>query len=580
MFAQSIQIEIDLVNVEKGNFDFTFFFPEAENKGWRYTLPGNAFGNNGRDDFIHDIEILDKGGERVVFKVFDDFHLIPNKSTEPHSIHYKVGLSEKKLSGLNGIVINPEKYFLLYPSYFIGYLNDEFDIPYEIKVKHSVDQSTSHSSLTVLNDSTDVIYFESYGELIGNPIIYSVAEKNSFEVEGMKINLSVFSEEGIRSAELVKKVVYPIVKNFKDSMGDLVLDEYNLNFCFLSHSSLNKLMLGGMFHKQDSYFILPEIKNSQKQNKEIRKMLAHELMHSLCPYHLHSEQLGELHFSKDKKMSKHLWFYEGVTEYLALQLLVRNGSISKKEFWDEMSEKYNRYQELPHHSLMTVSEEVFIQRDSRYFSSFYDKACLIALMLDIRLVNESSFRLDLLGLLKELAKKYGPDKPFEDDAFFDILMEAGSFSFKEILQKYVKGKKEIPLNEYLELAGLYFYEIHEKEIPSYGDFRLRENLKTKSFQFSQVKENVFGLKEGDILFRINGEIPDAEKYRRLLNQFRTPQVNDRIYLQVKRKGQIKDLSGQAINFKEPEFKVIRDLIYTIPAHTKMQTFLLGDAKEN
>ena len=63
----------------------------------------------------------------------------------------------------------------------------------------------------------------------------------------------------------------------------------------------------------------------------IKRVALHEFMHIITPLNLHSEQIGNFDYV-DPKMSKHLWLYEGITEYFANLILVRSDLITEREF--------------------------------------------------------------------------------------------------------------------------------------------------------------------------------------------------------------------------------------------------------
>ena len=50
----------------------------------------------------------------------------------------------------------------------------------------------------------------------------------------------------------------------------------------------------------------------------------HEFFHVITPLSIHSEEIGNFDFN-NPKMSEHLWLYEGVTEYSAGIMQVKEG---------------------------------------------------------------------------------------------------------------------------------------------------------------------------------------------------------------------------------------------------------------
>ena len=67
--------------------------------------------------------------------------------------------------------------------------------------------------------------------------------------------------------------------------------------------------------------------------QNVRDFAAHEFFHIITPLSIHSEEIGNFDYS-DPKMSKHLWLYEGVTEYFAGHVQVRQGLMKLDDYID------------------------------------------------------------------------------------------------------------------------------------------------------------------------------------------------------------------------------------------------------
>ncbi|MDO1499211.1 hypothetical protein Q2T40_02785 [Winogradskyella maritima] len=60
----------------------------------------------------------------------------------------------------------------------------------------------------------------------------------------------------------------------------------------------------------------------------------------LLPLNVHSEEVQYFDFN-DPKMSKHLWMYEGTTEYFANLFQIQQGLINEAEFYERIMDKVN-----------------------------------------------------------------------------------------------------------------------------------------------------------------------------------------------------------------------------------------------
>ena len=55
--------------------------------------------------------------------------------------------------------------------------------------------------------------------------------------------------------------------------------------------------------------------------------MAHEFLHIVTPLAIHAQQINDFDFYSPS-MSKHLWLYEGVTEYTSVLVQVQQGLMS------------------------------------------------------------------------------------------------------------------------------------------------------------------------------------------------------------------------------------------------------------
>jgi predicted metalloprotease with PDZ domain len=66
-------------------------------------------------------------------------------------------------------------------------------------------------------------------------------------------------------------------------------------------------------HSYSSVYYSPQAR-ADKVSDEITGLSCHEFFHIVTPLNIHSEEISNFNFDTPK-MSKHLWLYEGLTEY-------------------------------------------------------------------------------------------------------------------------------------------------------------------------------------------------------------------------------------------------------------------------
>jgi predicted metalloprotease with PDZ domain len=270
---------------------------------------------------------------------------------------------------------------------------------------------------------------------------------------------------------------------------------------------------GALEHAKSSFYYLPE-GDITGLGQTILDICAHEFFHIVTPLNIHSKEIGNFDFNQPK-MSKHLWLYEGLTEYAAHHMQLKYGLVTLPQFMQTIQEKWETMQmqfddKIP---FTDMSKKVLDTYKDQY-SNVYQKGALLGFGLDLLLRKESNGAYGTQQMMQDLAKIYGPNKSFKDDELFDQLIEVTKIpSLKEYFNNYVAGNKKIPLNDWLNSIG---YEIDPNKkdtVKTLGfDFQtLNINSETKrAFIGSELGVNPFGntlqLKAKDELVSVN-ELP-------------------------------------------------------------------------
>lgn len=581
--AELYQVNIDLTDNQNG-FKVEIFLPELEypNKTL-YTIPISSYGNFKDlvlEDYITDIEVFDRDYKPLKFLYWKDYHIVVDKAKYLHKIQYRVkdfkSLRHKFNLPQNGVTIDKNELYLLYSSFFIGYLEEILDLPYRVNIQYPDGVFTTNPLAKRKGKTLDAYKLENYAALIRNPIFYAKLDTLTFENRGIKTHLAVYSTNGLQTADNLERILYPIIGDFQRAADSLALKTYRFNFFFRPVKSNEPLQYGGFFHNESSFFLLPEQTNRFQQIDEIQKLTAHELMHTLCPYHLHSDKMTNIQYlNSEEKMSQHLWLYEGVTEYLSLQLLVKNKRIKKEQFFSDFSKKIQIQSRFPDISLIEASENMFQPRYQKYFSNFYHKGALVAFMLDNRLQSNTGGKKTLLSLVLELCKRYGSEKSFKENQLLEEMLDLGVPELRFLFDEYLFKKSKLPINAYLEKIGYYFYTNYEEKRGSYGLFKVKADIKTKRFRFVEVRKNELGLKEGDYLLSINeDDLGSYQTYLQMIDLLKRPEAGAPIRLVVERDGKKVKLSANAFAYYKDKENVIRPLEKATPDQLSLRAKML------
>jgi predicted metalloprotease with PDZ domain len=307
--------------------------------------------------------------------------------------------------------------------------------------------------------------------------------------------------------------------------------------------------MGALEHSYSSLYFLPEA-NADRLAKTIRDFAAHEFLHIVTPLNIHSREIHDFDYI-EPDMSQHLWLYEGVTEYSAMQVQVRNDLYDLEDFLDELREKLFIAERFPTVSFTEMSEKILEAKYEPMFMNVYYKGALIALCLDLNLIKYTDGEIDLRTLMDMLASKYGPDQPFEDEKLFDVITEMTAPEIRDFFKKYVEASEPLPLSSCLEWVGINYATEQETELTTFGNVKLAIDENEQIYVSSNSQMDEFGAelgyKIGDIITEFNGTEVNTETIISVFEDLQDLSQDDKVKVKVLRnvKGKEKEVKLKA-----------------------------------
>jgi predicted metalloprotease with PDZ domain len=362
----------------------------------------------------------------------------------------------------------------------------------------------------------------------------------------------VYSPNAIYKAADLEDRMLKMMTAQKAFLGDVdSTEEYNI-LLYLSTLENDANGFGALEHHTSTVVVLPEQMDKERLEQAMVDVVSHEFFHIVTPLNVHSEEIKYFDFN-DPKMSKHLWMYEGTTEYFANLFQIQQGLIDDAEFYKRIMEKINnakRYNDTM--SFTVMSENVLVEPYKADYANVYEKGTLINMALDITLRDLSKGEKSVLWLLKELTKRYGKDKPFKDDALFDEIV---SMTYPEVgafFDTYVVGEQPIDYPAYLAKVGLemgskleqsgYFLQgqvpFIDVDAENNDAIFIREGIELNSFLTD------LGVKAGDIIKSIDGAAISLESIRPIIGQSFGWTPKKEIIMVVDREGTALTLTGK------------------------------------
>ncbi|HAI18059.1 MAG TPA: peptidase M61, partial [Xanthomarina gelatinilytica] len=201
---------------------------------------------------------------------------------------------------------------------------------------------------------------------------------------------------------------------------------------------------GALEHHTSTVVVMPEGMPFEALAESMVDVVSHEFFHIVTPLSVHSEDVHYFDYN-NPTFSKHLWMYEGVTEYFATLFQVDQGLVSEEEFYSKIMGKIQTASGMNDTMSFTImSENVLDEPYASQYYNVYQKGALIGMCIDILMREESNGNRGILSLMKELSNKYGKNKPFEDDKLIAEITTMTYPSVGEFLNTHVVG--DVPIN--------------------------------------------------------------------------------------------------------------------------------------
>ena len=566
------QFHLDLNKISSDLIQVTLFtptIPETKEEKIIYSFPKIIPGTYRIYDFgqyVMDFEAFDNEGKSLSVNQLDKNRWEIENAKSMAKISYWV--EDTWDANVDNFVFEPAgtsfedgENIVLNNHGFFGYFEGMKHFKYEVNVTRP-ENFYGATGLASIKTTGNVDQFttNNYMDLVDSPIMYNVPDTITFKVGGADILISVYSKNKSASAVEIAEDIKEILELQKNYLGGtLPVDKYAF-IIYLYSGASGSGGSGALEHSYSSFYYLPEM-SAKNLSSFIVRVAAHEFFHIVTPLNIHSKEIGDFDYI-NPKMSKHLWMYEGVTEYFAGHVQVYGGMKTPQEYLNVIKEKLsgsNRFKdELP---FTELSLGCLDEHESQY-ANVYQKGALIGMCLDILLRDQSKGKIGIKDMMAMLSKEYGKYKSFNDDELFDKIAELSSLEIRVFFEKYVEGKIELPLEDALSRVGVIFKkDVTVKEI-SLGGVQLSFNAETQRlFVVDMGNINDFGkslgYKTNDELISVNGIEIDMDKVKEQMKDFKkNTKIGDKVEIVVarKEKGVFKNkkLKAKAIQVEKKE----------------------------
>lgn len=518
--SKGYRFTIDLLHVDNDKIKVELITPLILKKSIVYHLPKIVPGTYSEDDYgryVEQFKAFDKKGNALPVMKTDDNSWTISNADRLYRLSYLVNdtyddaLGKPAIFEPAGSNIQKDTVYVINNHCFLGYFDGMKNVPYELVVNHPSGMYGSTALLDLdKNANTDKFKTSSYNQIVDNPLMYDFPDTTVIKVGKSIVLISVYSPNKlVTSKYLAQKLDTLLRAQIKYFGGNLPVEKYAF-IIFMDDKRGLSGSEGALEHSYSSLYYYGE-RDSVQLSQMFVDNAAHEFFHIITPLSIHSEKIQNFDFT-NPKMSEHLWLYEGSTEYHAHLVQEKYGLISPLELLNNLSGMISRSKNLYNDTLpFTVMSSGVLGKYKSQFGNVYQKGALIAMCIDIKLLELSNGRYGFMNLIQDLSVKYGKQRGFKDEVLFD---EIGKLTYPEIekfLETYVSGNQPLPLGQVFNSVGVDFQPLVETKdsLFTMGHVGFGFNPETRRLTITDITGmNEFGKSmgyhKGDEIISING----------------------------------------------------------------------------
>jgi len=495
LFAQHLY-KIDLNKIEKDVLPVKMTLNKAPQKDQvTYSFPATVPGTYDTQDFgrfVLSMNAKTADGKKLKVKKQGNNSFIISDAKKLKYLEYTLeDIMDRKVKKhpiFDPVATNFEegKNFLFNNGGIFGFFAGEEADPIEIKIAKPIQLYGSTSLPQTLSNSVQQHFkANSYHQLIDCPIMFSVPDTAQFYVGKTKVTISVFDVNGVPRAKHFYEVLKRDMEAIDAFLPDLPVDNYTfivfiddlkeIGQAMTGKMGLIKIIklalkfrnlgLGALEHGNSSTYYLADFGGALSDIKELSLdnqlsgAAIHEFMHILTPLGLHSERIGNFNYT-NPLMSKHLWLYQGVTEYFANLIKYKGRVISPDEYLKEMEAKLAQGLTFPVNemSFTEMSENVLEEKYHKHYGQVYQRGAVLAMLLDAEIQRLTSGKKSLIDVILTLNTRYGANKSFDEQTFIAEMEKEVHPDLQQFFSTYIEEKNQWKPNDQLNYIGISYHE--------------------------------------------------------------------------------------------------------------------------
>ena len=313
------------------------------------------------------------------------------------------------------------------------------------------------TSLSMVDNDTFTRHSPNYDILFDSPIEVGNQDVFGFDAAGVKYEVAMCGG-GSYDKERLKKDMAKIVEQETAIYGE----NPNKYYVFIVHNYLKGG--GGLEHLSSTVLGASRDAYSYETGyQNFLSLVAHEHFHLWNVKRLRPIALGPFDYDNENYTTD-LWIAEGFTAYYEDIVLRHADLIPIDNYLKVLSNDINSVENVPGRKVQSVADASYdawikayrpTENSSNNGISYYSKGSVLAMLLDLEIINDSDAKYSLDNVMKYMYDEYYKTKKrgYTDAEFKQGLEKFAGKNLDDFYKKYVYGLDDIDYNHYLAYAG-------------------------------------------------------------------------------------------------------------------------------
>ncbi len=313
--------------------------------------------------------------------------------------------------------------------------------------------------VTPLAERDGAFHAASFDELVDSPISAGLQHIRDVLVLGKRHRFAIWGDAAnVGWDEVMRDTKLLVETEAKLFGGELPYQDYTLIWLLTPRAR------GGLEHCSSvTLTVPPQLFDDRKGYLDVLSLVAHEIFHAWNVKRIRPAGLTPYRY-QEENYTRLLWWFEGATSYYDWRMLRTSGLATVDEYLEHLGDEIARLEDIPGRARQSVSEASFDAWIKLYRSdentvnstvSYYLKGEIVCALLDVDIRTRSAGTRSLDDVLRELWGSYGAlGIPVPEDAMPEIFERATGISMRDVLDAWVEGRGELPIDAVFGAIGL------------------------------------------------------------------------------------------------------------------------------